>query len=273
MAEFDFKQNYGIDDLLGIMKILRKDCPWDKEQTHRSIRMNFIEEAYEVLEAIDTENTELLREELGDVLLQVVFHSEMEAEKEEKGSFDFDGVCDGICKKLILRHPHIFGDTTVSGTAQVLDNWEKIKERSKNLETYTDTLESVAKSLPALMYAQKIGKKAAAAGMDFPEVTDVFECVRSETVELENAVKNKNPVDIEEELGDLLFSCVNLARHLKIDAESALLRAAKKFTERFSITENLIRQNGIDMKSLCINELDAYWNKAKKLKNGGNTND
>ena len=162
---FTEKERYCFDDLRQIMKILRGDngCPWDKEQDHHSIRRNFVEEVYEVLEAIDQENPDALKEELGDVLLQVVFHSEMES---EKGVFSIDDVCDGICKKLILRHPHIFGGITAETTAEVLSNWEAIKQREKGQTTKTQTLESVPKVLPALMRAEKLQSRAQKAGVD-----------------------------------------------------------------------------------------------------------
>jgi len=166
MVEFLQKNHYNIEDLIEIVRLLRSDggCPWDIEQTHESIKSDFIEEVCEAIEAIDLKDTALLREELGDVLLQVVFHCRIE---EEADSFKFDDVCDGICKKLIVRHPHVFGDTIVSSTDDVLKNWDSIKMETKGQETYTDTLNSVAKSLPALMRAQKVGKRAMRAGMDF----------------------------------------------------------------------------------------------------------
>ena len=152
LSGFELKENYNIDDLVKIVKILRSEngCPWDKEQDHHSIRKDFLEETYEVLEAIDTDNTELLREELGDVLLQVVFHSQIET---ECNSFTFNDVADEVCKKLITRHPHVFGDVTVENSEQVLKNWDNIKKKTKEQETYKDTLESVSKILPALIGA------------------------------------------------------------------------------------------------------------------------
>lgn len=263
MVEYPHKDRYDINDLRDIMSILRspQGCPWDREQVHKSIRNDFIEEVYEAVEAIDLEDTELLKEELGDVLLQIIFHCRIE---EEKNSFDFDDICDELCKKLIIRHPHVFGDVTVSNSGEVLKNWDSIKKETKGQTSYTETLTSVAKSLPALMRAQKVGKRAMRAGMDFNDVMDTIENVKCETAELEKAIISGKKEDIYEELGDLLFSCVNTARHLNIDAEEALVCATDKFIERFAETEDLVRLNGADMKALGIDQLDVYWNKVKR---------
>jgi tetrapyrrole methylase family protein/MazG family protein len=263
MISFVKKEFYSIEDLLNIMQILRSEegCPWDREQNHETIKKDFVEEVYEAIEAIDLKDTDLLREELGDVLLQIVFHCQIEA---EVNGFSFDDVCDEICKKLITRHPHVFSDVDVSGTDEVLKNWDNIKKETKGQETYTDTLKSVAKSLPALMRAQKVGKRAMRAGMDFKGYDDTVSCIKSELSELEEAIKSGNTDSIEDELGDLLFSCVNTARHLNIDAEEALNKAIEKFIKRFEETEKIIRLKGIDMKSLSIDEIDDYWREAKR---------
>lgn len=260
--DFQFKEKYDINDLLEIMRILRSEngCPWDREQDHKSIRKDFLEETYEVVEAIDTEDSKLLLEELGDVLLQVVFHSRIE---EEKGGFDFGDVADGICQKLIIRHPHVFGDVTAETSGEVLKNWNNIKQQTKGQETYSETLESVCTALPALMRAQKVGQRAKRAGMDFKDVSQVVECLESEIAELKEAMAENDSVHIGEEMGDVLFSCVNLARHLDCDAEESLTRSTDKFMKRFKNTEDMIRCEGIDMRSLNIDELDAYWRKAK----------
>ena len=262
MVEYTFKDRYGIEDLREIVRLLRSPggCPWDKEQDHQSIRNDFLEEAYEAVEAIDLLDMALMREELGDVLLQVVFHCVL---AEEEKAFDFEEVCDEICKKLIVRHPHVFGDVKAEDTATVLKNWDAIKKETKGQERYTDTLESVAKSLPALARAQKVAKRAARAGMDFRTAEDAFSCVASEREELAEAIASGDKARMEDELGDLLFSCVNTARHLGIDAEEALSRATAKFTKRFSDTEELVSADGKNMPELPIEELDVYWNQAK----------
>lgn len=258
--DFEFKKKYNINDMLNIMEILRSEngCPWDREQDHHSIRKDFIEEVYEAVEAIDLEDTALLREELGDVLLQVVFHSRIE---EEKGSFSFDDVVDEVCQKLIIRHPHVFGDVKVKDTAEVLSNWNDIKQETKGQESYTDTLKSVCSTLPALMRAEKTGKRAGRAGLDFANVQDALNALESEIAELKAAISGEG--NINEEMGDVLFSAVNVARLLDIDAEESLTASTDKFVERFECVENLTRCDGKDMSSLNIDELDVYWQKAK----------
>lgn len=261
--DFQFKSKYGIDDLLEIMQILRSDegCPWDREQTHRSIRRDFIEETYEAVEAIDLDDMTLLQEELGDVLLQVVFHTQIE---QEQGSFTFDDVCDGICQKLILRHPHIFGDVTAETAEEVLKNWDAIKQKEKGQETQGDAVRSVPKTFPALMRSAKVQKRAAKTGFDYPEFSGAMNDLESELKELKEAVANADQNAIDEELGDLLFSCVNASRFLKVDAEESLTRSTEKFIDRFVRVEELAKERGIAMKQASLDELNALWDEAKK---------
>lgn len=261
MNGFEFKERYGVDDLRLIVKALRSEngCPWDKVQTHQSLRKDFIEEVYEVVEAIDCESPEMLREELGDVLLQVVFHADIEA---DAGRFDLDDVADEVCKKLIERHPHVFGQLDLKTPDEVLENWDKIKKETKN-QTYSETLTSVPKVLPALMRAQKLGKRAGRAGMDFNTAYDAFRSLESEVSETREALENGDSEGIAEELGDVLFACVNVIRKCGLDAEELLTASSEKFITRFTRVEEMLRQNGIDMKSLSIDELDSYWEKAK----------
>lgn len=265
MKMLDISENkyYTINELLKIMEILRSEngCPWDKHQTHKSIRNNLIEETYEAIEAIDTDNTELLREELGDVLLQVVFHSRME---EEAGSFNFNDVVNELCHKLIIRHPHVFSNVNVDSTSEVLTNWEKIKNKTKGTKDYTETLTNVPSVLPALMRANKITQRAKKAGMDFSDTQSAYNALDSEVKELKVAIDKGNSEEIFEELGDVLFSCVNVARKLDINPEEALTKSCEKFIERFRKVEELTRLEGIDMKSLSIEKLDVYWDKAKR---------
>ena len=187
MVDFQYKNSYGVRDLVEIVRILRQPggCPWDREQDHHSIRRNLLEEAYEAAEAIDEDAPEHLREELGDVLLQVVFHARME---QEAGRFDLDAVADGICKKLIYRHPHVFGDVAVSGSGEVLQNWEELKRKEKHQETAADSVDSVARSLPGLWRAEKIQKKARKAGFDWPDVSGALDKLSEEVEELRTAV-------------------------------------------------------------------------------------
>ena len=259
---FEFKERYGIDDLLGIMRMLRAPggCPWDAEQTHQSIRQNLIEETYEVLDALDGEDTDGLCEELGDLLLQIVFHSEME---EERGGFSFGDVCDGICKKLIVRHPHVFKDVTVADSREVLRNWDAIKKRTKGQKSHTDSMQSVPKGFPALIRAQKIQKKASSAGFDWPDINGAMEKLGEEIAELREAAGDKDQAAAFDELGDVLFSVVNVSRFLKLDPEHALASACDKFISRFSFCERLASERGIDMASASPEELDRLWIEAK----------
>lgn len=264
MKNFEFKEKYSIEDLLRIMEILRSPggCPWDAEQTHESIKKSLIEETYEVIEAINKNDKDLLLEELGDVLLQVVFHSQME---KEAGGFDFSDVADGICKKLIERHPHVFGEVKVSSTDEVLSNWDDIKRKSKGQKTQGSSMLKVPKELPALMRAQKIQSKAKKAGFDWDDVSGAFDALESEIKELKTAVNSENSDAVEDEFGDVLFSCVNIARFIGVDSEQSLSRANDKFMSRFLIVEKLAEERGIDMKNTPIDELDKLWDEAKKI--------
>lgn len=196
---FTLKDHYKMEDLLAIMKVLRSEdgCPWDREQTHASLRNNFVEETYEVLEAIDNQDSALLREELGDVLLQVAHHAAIE---EEEGHFNFDDVADGICQKLIVRHPHIFGDVVVKDSGEVLDNWDEIKRQQKGQSTYTETLKSVPKVFPALMRSAKVQKRAAKSGFDYPDAQWAMQDLLSEVEELKEAMAAGDPDACFEEL-------------------------------------------------------------------------
>ena len=264
MKDFEFKEKYSIDDLLKIMEILRAPggCPWDAEQTHESIKKGFIEETYEVIEAINKKDKDLLQEELGDVLLQVVFHAEIE---KEKGVFDFGDVTDGVCKKLIERHPHVFGEVKVSSTDEVLSNWDDIKRKSKGQNTQGSSMLKVPKELPALMRAQKLQSKAKKAGFDWDDMSGALDALESEIKELKSAIAEKEADAIEDEFGDVLFSCVNVARFIDVDAEEALSRSNDKFMSRYLVVEKLATERDIDMKNTPIEELDKLWDEAKKI--------
>ncbi len=226
-VDYSFKDRYNIEDLIDIMKILRAPggCPWDAQQNHESIKKNFIEETYEVVEAINKCDSELLKEELGDVLLQVVFHSAME---EEKGVFDFNDVADGICKKLIVRHPHVFSDVTVSDADEVLSNWDTIKRSTKQQKTTSQAMYSVPKELPALMRADKLQSKASKNGVD---TDDAFSLILKKLNALKASADEKT-------VGELLFAVVGIARQNKIDAENALSSVSDKFMSDFYELEN-----------------------------------
>ena len=259
---FEFKDKYDFYDLVRIMKVLRGEggCPWDAEQTHESIKKNFIEETYEVIEAINKKDPALLCEELGDVLLQVVFHAEME---NEKNVFSVDEVTDGICKKLIERHPHVFGEVKINGVGDVLNNWDTIKRSTKGQKTQSVAMQSIPRELPALMRSTKTQEKAKKAGFDWDNIDDVFAKLDEEILELKNAYKSGVKKDIEDELGDVLFSTVNLSRFLDCDAEEALTSSCDKFISRYTKVENLAKERGINMKETSLEELDKLWEEVK----------
>ena len=265
MVDFQYKDSYGVKDLEEIVRLLRAPggCPWDAEQTHQSIRRNFLEEAYEAVEAIDEGSPEHLKEELGDVLLQVVFHALME---QEAGRFDLDAVADGICKKLIFRHPHVFGEVSVSGTGEVLSNWEELKRKEKGQATNTDALEAVARSLPALWRAEKVQKKAKKAGFDWPDVSGALDKLSEEAAELKTAAREGS--NTEEELGDLLFAAVKAGRFLGLDSEQALHGACEKFIRRFRRVEALSDK---PLSQQDVPALEALWRQAKAEETGAET--
>ena len=259
MVNFQRMDRYGMDDLIRIMELLRspEGCPWDREQTHKSIRRNMLEEAYEVAEAIDQEDPAHLKEELGDVLLQVVFHARM---AQEAGQFTFDDVVDGICKKLVFRHPHVFGAVDAPDTDKALSAWEAQKREEKGQKTAADTLDAVARSLPALTRAEKIQEKARKAGFDWDAVGPVLDKISEEAAELRQAVRDNT--NIEEELGDLLFVTVKAGRFLGLDSELALHAACEKFIRRFRRVEELADK---PMTQLDVPALEALWRQAKAM--------
>jgi len=258
------KERYNVDDLVDVVTVLRSEegCPWDREQDHKSIRKDLIEETYEVIEAIDTEDPVLLREELGDVLLQVVFHAQIE---HEIGRFNMDDVANDICVKLIHRHPHVFGNVEADTSDKVLINWEKIKSEEKERKTVTDKLRAIPPMLPALMRAEKVGKKASC--FDFPDAASVMLKVREETDELDEAMLSQNKASIEEEMGDLLLTVTSLCRKLGVDPEIALNKATDKFIDRFETVEKEVIAMNLRLDELSMKELDAIWDK-NKSKNG-----
>lgn len=236
MLNFDFKEKYDINDLLTIVKILRSEngCPWDKVQTHESIRTDLIEEAYEVCEGIDSGSPEMLREELGDLLLQIAFHSVIET---EQSNFTFDDVCNDICQKLIYRHPHVFGEVKVDGCEDVLRNWDALKKVSKKQETFADTLESVPKTFPALLRGEKVCKRAARAGLPINGAKEFADRIREGLDKLEANDFEADNVQNQHILGDLLLSFCNLDRILKVDGEKALTYSTNNFIMMFDALE------------------------------------
>ena len=256
------RERYTFEDLCEIMEILRGEggCPWDREQTHESIRNSFIEETYEAVEGIDNGDMALLREELGDVLLQVVFHSEMER---ERGVFDVGDVITDECKKLISRHPHIFADGRAETSADVLDAWDKIKAEEKKRKTTGQKLRSIPPALPALMRADKLGVISKKAGFDFPTAEDAFSKITEETEEVEEALSSGDGEALYEEIGDLLLAVVNTARLCGIDAERGLSSACDKYCSRYERLEAELAARGLSSESLGMDELDKVWDEIK----------
>jgi tetrapyrrole methylase family protein/MazG family protein len=253
-----------MDNLVNIMQKLRskEGCPWDKKQTHQSLKPYLIEECYEVLEAIEEEDVDLLEEELGDLLLQIVFHCEI---ARESGYFDIKDVITGICQKLIRRHPHVFGDISVDTTDKVLENWEEIKRQEKDEKSYTESLMRIPKHLPALMKSYKVQAKAAKVGFDWDSIDGAMEKVKEEFQELINVFKTEKQDEIKEEIGDLLFAIVNVARFLKVRPELALNETIEKFIRRFEYIERAANRNGQNLEDMNLQEMDILWNEAKKM--------
>ena len=253
------KDKFVFDDLVNIVVILRSEqgCPWDKEQTHKSIRNDFIEETYEVIEAIDTDDPVLLREELGDVLLQVVFHARIE---EQEGRFDINDVANDICAKLIHRHPHVFADVFADNSEQVLKNWESIKSEEKQRVTVTDKLRAIPPMYPALLRAQKVGKKASC--FDFANAEQARDKVLEEVVEVMEVTDN--PEEAQKEIGDLLLAVTSLARMIGVNAEEALFQATNRFIDRFEAIEKCVTDQGLDITQVDRDELEKIWDQNKK---------
>ena len=251
---------YTFEDLKQIMKTLRAEdgCPWDRAQDHDTLKKHLVEECAEVLEAIDSGDTENLCEELGDVLMQVVFHAEIET---EQGGFTMGDVIQGICEKMIYRHPHVFGSGKADTAEEVLINWEELKKKEKRQETQTEVMQSVPEALPALIRARKVQKKAADVGFDFPVTADAMRKVYEEVQELEQAVRENG--EIEEEFGDILFALVNISRFLKINPEFALTKAIKKFINRFEYIEKSALLEGKALSEMSLEEMDLLWDEAK----------
>lgn len=247
-----------LEELIEVVAKLRAPdgCPWDREQTHNSLRPNMLEEAYEAVDAIDENNMPHLREELGDVLLQVLLHSQIAS---EHGDFDIDAVAKELKDKLIHRHPHVFGDAKIDNAQDVLKAWDKLKAEEKTERK--SVMDGLSKSQPALVLAQKISKRAVKVGFEWPNEQSLYDCFYSEIEEFKQAQDEQDKAHMEEEYGDILFAAVNLARWNKIDAEQALLKANKKFEKRFRKMEELATK---PLTEYSFEEYDALWKQAKK---------
>lgn len=260
----DLENTKDFHDLLKVMEVLRGEdgCPWDFEQTHESLKRYLIEECYEVLEAIDEKDDTKLVEELGDVLLQVVFHGQI---GKEEGYFNINDIIKDITEKMISRHPHVFSDVQVRDSDEVLTNWEEIKVKEKEFKSYTDTLKHVPKNLPGLLRAEKVQKKAAKVGFDWPDVAPAMDKVIEELQEVKDVYKSNKRAKIEEEVGDLIFATVNIARILDIDPEFAVNYTIDKFIKRFQYIEETAIRKGLNIKNMTLDEMDQLWNEAKSV--------
>ena len=247
--------------VIDTLDILRVKCPWDAKQTNESLRANTIEEVYELCDALINSDDANIRKELGDVLLHVLFYAKI---GEEKGAFDIADVCDALNTKLIFRHPHVFGDTSVSSTDDVLKNWEELKLKEKGGNK--TVLSGVPTALPAIIKADRIQEKAANVGFDWEKPEQVWDKVREEMAEFEETVAEKSPERMEEEMGDLLFSVVNAARLYKINPENALEQTNRKFISRFNYLEKRAHELNKPLKEMTLAEMDAIWEEAKHLK-------
>jgi MazG family protein len=246
--------------LLNVMDELREKCPWDREQTFESLRNNTIEETYELADAIITNDMSEIKKELGDLLLHIVFYSKIASEIK---AFNITDVINSLCDKLIYRHPHVFGNIDVDGAREVEQNWEALKLKEKGRKN--SVLEGVPVSLPAIVKAYRIQEKASAVGFDWDKKEQVWEKVKEEIDELQTEIINNEMINIESEFGDLLFSLINMARLYKIDPEAALERTNLKFIKRFNYIENQTIKQGVSLKDITLDEMDKFWNEAKKL--------
>ena len=261
----DLKNKKDFNDLLEIIEILRSEdgCPWDIEQTHKSLEKALIEESYEVIDAIDQEDDNSLIEELGDVLLQVVFHASI---GKEDGYFDISDVIEGICNKMISRHPHVFKNSNeLNSSEEVLVKWDELKKKEKGYSSLTEEMRGITKGLPALLRAHKVQEKAKKVGFDFDDVSFAINKVKEELKEVIDVYNIENMEKIKEEIGDLLFSCVNVARFLKVDEEIALNYTIDKFIKRFEYIERVAKEKNIQLINMNIDEMNKFWEISKKL--------
>ncbi len=258
--------NRKLSDLAAIMDQLRDEngCPWDREQTHESLKPYLIEESYEVVEAIESKDPQFLKEELGDLLFQIVFHCRL---AKERGEFTLEDVIRNVSDKMIRRHPHVFGADDAKNAEEVLSKWEQIKAKEKKRASILD---GIPRQLPSLIRAKRLQERAARVGFDWPHSEDVWKKVEEEWEELQDARRNRGREGVEEEMGDVLIALVNLGRFLDVDADTALNRSNEKFIRRFNHIEKEFARQGKEITAATLEEMDALWNKAKELEKSGN---
>ena len=262
MVDWEFKEKYDLADFIRIIDVLRSPggCPWDIKQTHESLKRNAVEEAWEVCDAIDEGSMEHLREELGDLLMQVIFHASIE---KEKGGFDLDDVSDEAVKKLVHRHPHVFADTKADTPEEVLANWDAIKRADRGQKSVASAMDGIPKGLPGLMRSEKIQNKAAKLGFDWPNVTGALDKLREEVGELQEGIDANDLENIKEELGDVLFSAVNVARFYKLDSEEIMRAACEKFIRRFRFMEQKAAERGLELTELSLGQQEEIYQQAR----------
>ena len=262
MVDWEFKEKYDLADFIRIIDVLRSPggCPWDIKQTHESLKRNAVEEAWEVCDAIDEGSMEHLREELGDLLMQVIFHASIE---KEKGGFDLDDVSDEAVKKLIHRHPHVFADTKADTPEEVLANWDAIKRADRGQKSVASAMDGIPKGLPGLMRSEKIQNKAAKLGFDWPNVTGALDKLREEVGELQEGIDANDLENIKEELGDVFFSTVNVARFYKLDSEEIMRAACEKFIRRFRFMEEKAAERGLELTELSLGQQEEIYQQAR----------
>ncbi len=251
-----------LHDLVELMRKLRSNdgCPWDKEQSHASLKPHLVEETYEVIDAIDSGDPAKIKEELADLFFHIIFHCQI---AKEKGEFDIESIMALCLDKMTRRHPHVFGDATANTPEEVIRQWEEIKKKEKGYEERKFVVDGLPKHLPALQKAQKLQKKVSKVGFDWKDIKDVIAKIDEELAEVKDAIQRNKPEHIEEEVGDLLFSVVNLSRFLKLDTENVLHKTIYKFVERFKKVEMELAALGKDIEKCSLEEMDALWNKAK----------
>ena len=263
MVDWEFKEKYDLADFIRIIDVLRSPggCPWDIKQTHESLKRNAVEEAWEVCDAIDEGSTEHLREELGDLLMQVIFHASIE---KEKGGFDLDDVSDEAVKKLVHRHPHVFADTKADTPEEVLANWDAIKRADRGQQSVASAMDGIPKGLPGLMRSEKIQNKAAKLGFDWPEVSGAMDKLREEVGELQEGIDAGDVENIKEELGDVLFSAVNVARFYDLDSEALMHSACAKFIRRFRYLEEHAAARGLRLEDMTLGQMEQIYQEARR---------
>ncbi len=262
MVDWEFKEKYGLNDFIRIIDVLRGPggCPWDIKQTHESLKRNAVEEAYEVCDAIDEGSMDHLREELGDLLMQVIFHASI---AKENGGFDLDDIADEAVKKLIHRHPHVFGTVKADTPEEVLANWDAIKRADRGQQSVASAMDGISRGLPGLMRSEKIQNKAAKLGFDWPEVSGAMDKLREETGELQEGIDAGDIENIKEEIGDVLFSAVNVARFYKLDSEECMHAACAKFLRRFRYLEEGAAKRGLRLEDMTLGQMEEIYQQAR----------